>query len=444
MASQLHLDDDDDFGGDFPGSHATRRSGTKRSFGDLEDDEDDIFGSKKGNVKAEETAPGVATGMILSLRESLQNCKDTLATCQMIITLTLKINLFYSMSYMELRSSLTELEAAKAEIRNWQSTFQNESFIPAGTSVEPKLVVSYLQSLKSSEESLREQLEKAKKKEAAFIVTFAKREQEIAELKSAVRDLRMQLKPPSMQTLVEEKDKKIKELQDNVAAVNFTPQSKMGKMLMAKCRTLQEENDEIGNQANEGKIHELGMKLALQKSQNAELRSQFEDIEWSKLRHTCSCRELAAENPLLETNLGQTLNGENQVASTVLHQNSDLLLQAACILEIVHVSRQTYFHLMNDISGFPLFFTSGKLLCMFGFWKPKLCNVMEGLTDDVEKSNEMVLVLQDCLEEKDAEITRLKHELKERNAKEEEETVVLSDKKDGDKEMIGGEAEIEI
>ncbi|PHT57389.1 EH domain-containing protein 2 [Capsicum baccatum] len=35
--------------------------------------------------------------------------------------------------------------------------------------------------------------------------------------------------------------------------VNFTPESKMGKMLMAKCRTLQEENKEIGNQANEGK-----------------------------------------------------------------------------------------------------------------------------------------------------------------------------------------------
>lgn len=56
------------------------------------------------------------------------------------------------------------------------------------------------------------------------------------------------------QNLVEEKDKKVKELQDNIAAVNFTPQSKMGKMLMAKCRTLQEENEEIGNQAREGKV----------------------------------------------------------------------------------------------------------------------------------------------------------------------------------------------
>lgn len=53
---------------------------------------------------------------------------------------------------------------------------------------------------------------------------------------------------------MEEKEKKIKELQDNVAAVNFTPSSKLGKMLMAKCRTLQEENEEIGAMASEGKV----------------------------------------------------------------------------------------------------------------------------------------------------------------------------------------------
>ncbi|XP_031502438.1 FKBP12-interacting protein of 37 kDa isoform X2 [Nymphaea colorata] len=267
-------DDDDDFGGDFPGTHSARRgtAGSKRSFGDLDDEEEDIFSSKKGHGMAEESAPGVATGMILSLRESLQNCKDKLATCQ------------------------TELETAKSEIQKWRSAFQNDPAIPPGSYPEPGLVVNYLQNLRSSEESLKEQLEKAKKKEAAFIVTFAKREQEIAELKSAVRDLKAQMRPPSMQArrllldpaiheeftrlknLVEEKEKKVKELQDNVAAVNFTPQSKMGKMLMAKCRTLQEENEEIGMMASEGKIHELAMKLAMQKSQNGELRRQFQGL----------------------------------------------------------------------------------------------------------------------------------------------------------------------
>ncbi|CAN0890379.1 FKBP12-interacting protein of 37 kDa [Linum grandiflorum] len=317
MASGNHLDDDDGFGGDFNGTHNDNRSGNKRSFADIEDDEDDIFSSKKSTSKVEETA------MILSLRESLDNCKNDLSACQ------------------------TKLEAMKSEIGKWHSTFDNISGVPSGASPEPKLVINYLQTLKSSEEALKEQLEKAKKKEAAFIVTFAKREQEITELKSAVRDLRAQLKPPSMQarrllldpaiheeftrlkTLIEEKEKKVKELQDNIAAMSFTPQSKMGKMLMAKCRTLQDENDEIGSAAAEGPIHQLALKLALQKSQNVELRNQYGDL---------------------------------------------------------------YDH-------------------------------MEGLTDDVEKSNEMVLVLQEKLGEKDEEISQLKQmiELQEKKSVEAEE-----------------------
>ncbi|TXG55753.1 hypothetical protein EZV62_017066 [Acer yangbiense] len=328
MAS-THLDDDDDFGGDFAGTHNNRRSGNKRSFGEIEDDEDDVFGSKKVNSKAEEAVPGVTTGMILTLRESLETCKNTLATCQ------------------------SELEASKLEIQKWHSSFQNEHFIPPGASLEPKLVINYLQTIRSSEEILKEQLEKAKKKEAAFIVTFAKREQEIAELKSAVRDLKAQLKPPLMQArrllldpaiheefrrlknLVEEKDKKVKELEENIAAVAFTANSKMGKAIMAKCKTLQEENDEIGRQNEEGETHQLQLKLALQKSQNAELRSQFEGL---------------------------------------------------------------YKH-------------------------------MEGLTDDVDRSNEMVLILKEKLEEKDCEIERLKHELHQKSLLEEEKTDSLPDKK---------------
>uniref|UniRef100_A0A0E0H368 FKBP12-interacting protein of 37 kDa n=1 Tax=Oryza nivara TaxID=4536 RepID=A0A0E0H368_ORYNI len=240
------LDEEDAFGRDFNSSPSPTappaRSGEKRPFGDLDDDDEDVFASKKGKTKVEESAPGAATGMILSLRE------------------------------------------------RWNGRLPNQKF-KSGIQHFRTFQLYLLEPIQSSEESLKEQLEKAKKREAAFIVTFAKREQEIAELKSAVRDLKTQLRPPSMQTrrllldpaiheeftrlknLVEEKEKKIKELQDNVAAVNFTPSSKHGKMLMAKCRTLQEENEEIGAMASEGKIHELGMKIAVLKTRNNELRN---------------------------------------------------------------------------------------------------------------------------------------------------------------------------
>ncbi|CAI8597626.1 unnamed protein product [Vicia faba] len=320
MASPARFDDDFDFGGEIGG----RQSGNKRPSPDFDDEDydNDPFAPKKAKTKVEETASGVTTGMILSLRESLRTCKEQLATCQ------------------------NELEAAKSEIQSWHSSIQNEPVVRAGATPEPKMLINYLQALKSSEESLREQLEKAKKKESAFIKTFAKREQEIAELKSAVRDLKVQLKPPSMQArrllldpavheeftrlknLVEEKEKKVKELQDNIAAITFTSQSKMGKMLMAKCRTLQEENEEIGNQASEGK-----------KSQNAQLRIQFEGLQ----KH------------------------------------------------------------------------------------------MEGLTNDVERSNETVLMFQEKLEEKDQEIQRLKNELQQNNLTEDGRSDETLNKSEGDK-----------
>ncbi|CAL5374976.1 unnamed protein product [Camellia sinensis] len=436
MASHPHLDDDDDFGGEFPGTHTSRRSGNKRSFEDLEDEEDDIFGSKKANSKVEETAPGVATGMILSLRESLQNCKDTLATCQM------------------------DLEAAKAEIQKWYSSFQNESFIPSGTSLEPKIVISYLQSLKSSEESLREQLEKTKKKEAAFIVTFAKREQEIAELK--IRDLRVQLKPPSMQdvvevdgcsmstlespifvgyndeNLVEEKDKKVKELQDNVAAVNFTPQSKMGKMLMSKCRTLQEENEEIGNQANEGKIHELGMKLALQRSQNAELRSQFEERIscWKLLPETIPIREYFLEISFLSG--FDTMSGRTLLCFIWEHGMHALTCQACRLCKHTEGLANDV-EKSNEMRGFFSVSTNPR-----GGPETLRANTIVFPNEGINKSSE-VIVLQKSLEEKDDEIERLKHELHQSSITEETTTteVAALDNKVGDAEMLSGEAQTE-
>ncbi|KAH1256256.1 FKBP12-interacting protein [Glycine max] len=52
-----------------------------------------------------------------------------------------------------------ELKAAKSEIQKWHSSFQNEPFISAETTPPPKLVINYLQALKSSEESLRGQVQ---------------------------------------------------------------------------------------------------------------------------------------------------------------------------------------------------------------------------------------------------------------------------------------------
>lgn len=81
-----------------------------------------------------------------------------------------------------------------------------------------------------------------------------------------------------MKKELEAAGKKLKELQDDLAAVQFTPHSKNGKLLMAKCRTLQDENAQIGREASEGKLHDLGTRLAMQKSLNVELRRCYEEL----------------------------------------------------------------------------------------------------------------------------------------------------------------------
>ncbi|KAL0735296.1 hypothetical protein Bca4012_011506 [Brassica carinata] len=50
---------DDEFGGDFPATNATRASGSKRSFNDLEDDEDRI---QKGETEI--VFPGVSLALL--------------------------------------------------------------------------------------------------------------------------------------------------------------------------------------------------------------------------------------------------------------------------------------------------------------------------------------------------------------------------------------------
>lgn len=43
-------------------------------------------------------------------------------------------------------------------------------------------------------------------------------------------------------------------LQEELAAANFTQESKIGRQLMSKCRSLADENEEMGRELSEGKV----------------------------------------------------------------------------------------------------------------------------------------------------------------------------------------------
>lgn len=264
-------DEEFDFGGEIGKENGL--TGTKRDFEDLEDDEEEeLYPSKK--IYGSSIGPGSdhATTTILNLRASLEERDSTIATLQ------------------------TSLKMANKELEKWNSAFTDHPLLPAGTSPDPAVVVQTIQTLQASEEHLKEQLISAKRRESMMVVKLASTEQDIVELKSVVQNLKLMSKPPIQQAQrllldpaihaeftrmkkeLEAAGKKLKELQDDLAAVQFTPHSKNGKLLMAKCRTLQDENAEIGREASEGKLHDLGTRLAMQKSLNVELRRCYEEL----------------------------------------------------------------------------------------------------------------------------------------------------------------------
>lgn len=156
--------------GDHSASNATRvSSGNKRRFGDHENG---ISGSKKCCTER--------VAMVSSISESVEEIKDELASCRALVSGSfdkLKDELA-SLFFDSFQSVKDQLASSQNELDKWKSAFQKESFVPARKSPEPQHVIDYIQTLRSSDKSLKEELE-------------------IAQMKLAIRDLKAQLKPES-------------------------------------------------------------------------------------------------------------------------------------------------------------------------------------------------------------------------------------------------------
>lgn len=136
---------------------------------------------------------------------------------------------------------------------------------------------------------------------------------------------------------------RLEDTQNELSAWKFTPDSNTGKRLMAKCRLLYQENEELGKVTSSGRVAKLEGDLALQKSFSEEVRqSQLEldsfladldeDVEGmqstimflqQELRKT---KDLAAglqkENGLLRNQNGR-VNGDNSACDSKLSPEDD-------------------------------------------------------------------------------------------------------------------------
>ena len=117
-----------------------------------------------------------------------------------------------------------------------------------------------------------------------------------------------------MRELLQEKDKKIQKLEDEIKGMQFSQNTVAGKKLIEKCKMLQEENDEFEKQISKGVINNYNMEIAELKKQladngyeihklreeNNELHKENTDLEDTVESYKKSLREAKTKNSQLQ------------------------------------------------------------------------------------------------------------------------------------------------
>ncbi|XP_029676355.1 pre-mRNA-splicing regulator WTAP-like isoform X1 [Formica exsecta] len=154
-----------------------------------------------------------------------------------------------------------------------------------------------LASLRESENKYRQQYVEASHREKILVRRLASKEQELQEYINQITEmkatqapsavaLRSALLDPAVNILIQKlrqelitTKSKLEDTQNELSAWKFTPDSNTGKRLMAKCRLLYQENEELGRMIASGRIAKLEGELALQKSFSEEVKKSQSELD---------------------------------------------------------------------------------------------------------------------------------------------------------------------
>lgn len=148
-----------------------------------------------------------------------------------------------------------------------------------------------LQTIRNNESRLRHQYAESQRRERILVRRLASKEQEIQDYSNQITEfktsqviigqntLKSTLLDPAVNILFQKLKNelhltklKLEETQNELSAWKFTPDSNNGKRLMAKCRLLHQENEELGKMTSNGRLAKLEGDLALQKSFSEEVK----------------------------------------------------------------------------------------------------------------------------------------------------------------------------
>lgn len=145
-------------------------------------------------------------------------------------------------------------------------------------------------------ERLKQQQQESTRRENVLVMRLATKEQEMQDLLTQIHDLKQAQNPSSIQlrstlldpavnllfqrmkTDLDFEKEKLEQAQNDLSAWKFTPDSVTGKKLMAKCRMLIQENQELGRQLSQGRVAQLEAELALQKKYSDELKGSQDEL----------------------------------------------------------------------------------------------------------------------------------------------------------------------
>ncbi|XP_055917139.1 pre-mRNA-splicing regulator female-lethal(2)D [Eupeodes corollae] len=165
------------------------------------------------------------------------------------------------------------------------------------TAQHRRLLEEEIHNLKIEQSRVQQQFTDAQRREKILMRRLANKEQEfqdyvsqIAEYKAAQAPgpaaLRSALLDPAVNLLFEKLKKelqatkaKLEDTQQELSAWKFTPDSNTGKRLMAKCRLLYQENEELGKMTSNGRLAKLETELAMQKSFAEEVKKSQSELD---------------------------------------------------------------------------------------------------------------------------------------------------------------------
>lgn len=151
--------------------------------------------------------------------------------------------------------------------------------------------------LRESEERMRQQHLESTHREKVLVRRLATKEQEMQEYANQIAEfkagqtagsaaLRSALLDPAVNLLLQRlrgellaTRSRLEETQNELSAWKFTPDSNTGKRLMAKCRLLYQENEELGRMISSGRLAKLEGELALQKSFSDEVKKSQSELD---------------------------------------------------------------------------------------------------------------------------------------------------------------------